>query len=100
MTKAELVEAIAAQANRELAKNGENRMTKKAIGQLVDMIFATLVTSIKTENRVTIRGFGTWSVRERQARRGHNPHTGESINIKASKTIGFRPAKELKNELL
>lgn len=99
MTKAELVEAIAAQANRDGVKNGAERMTKKAIGQLVDMVFSTLVTSIKSENRVTIRGFGTWDVRERQARRGHNPHTGELISIKASKTVGFRPAKELKNEL-
>lgn len=99
MTKAELVEAIAAQANQENDKNGADRMTKKAVGQLVDLVFSTLVTSIKNENRVTIRGFGTWSVRERRARRGHNPHTGETISIKASKTVGFKPAKELRDEL-
>ena len=55
--------------------------------------------TIKKEGRFFYPGFGTWTIRQRKARRGRNPQTGAEIKIKASKTVGFKPAKELKSGL-
>ncbi|HMC34511.1 MAG TPA: HU family DNA-binding protein, partial [Myxococcales bacterium] len=55
--------------------------------------------AVKKDGRFTYPGFGTWTIRSRKARRGRNPQTGEEIKIKASRTVGFKPAKELKSGL-
>lgn len=89
MTKAELVENVALQT----------RMTKKAAGELIDVIFDNIGKAVKAENRFSYPGFGTWSIRTRKARKIRNPVTGEPMKLKATKTIGFRPAKELKDTL-
>ena len=91
MTKAQLIEAVAAKA--------EGQLTKKAAAELVDAVFSTVTTTIRKEKRFSYPGFGTFTVRARKARKGRNPQTGEMITIKASKTVGFRPAKELKDNL-
>jgi DNA-binding protein HU-beta len=88
MTKADLIETVAAKG-----------MTKKAASELVDALFVTIGKSIKKEGRFAYPGFGTWTVRSRKARKGRNPQTGAEIKIKASKTVGFKPAKELKSGL-
>ncbi len=90
MTKADLIETIAAQGH---------GMTKKAAGELVDTLFATVAKTIKKEGRFFYPGFGTWTVRARKARMGRNPQTGAAIKIKASKTVGFKPAPKLKSVL-
>lgn len=89
MTKAELVENVALQT----------RMTKKAAGELIDVIFDNIGKAVKAEDRFSYPGFGTWSIRTRKARKIRNPVTGEPMKLKATKTIGFRPAKELKDTL-
>ena len=91
MTKADLIEAVANKAG--------GNLTKKATGELVDALFMTIGTAIKKEKRFVYPGFGTFTVRNRKARKGRNPRSGETITIKASKTVGFRPAKELKQTL-
>lgn len=91
MTKAELIEAVASKA--------EGSLTKKAAAELVDAVFTTIAGAVKKEKRFSYPGFGTWTVRSRKARKGRNPQTGAQITIKASKTVGFRPAKELKGGL-
>lgn len=91
MTKMDLIEAV--------MKNSDGTMTKKAVTELVDNLFDTMAKTIKKEKKFTYPGFGTFSLRERKARQGRNPQTGESIQIKKSKTIGFRPAKSLKETL-
>jgi DNA-binding protein HU-beta len=91
MTKQELIEAV--------LKNGDGTLTKKAVTELVDGVFDTVAKTIKKEKKFTYPGFGTFSLRERKARQGRNPQTGETIQIKKSKTIGFRPAKSLKETL-
>jgi DNA-binding protein HU-beta len=91
MTKAELIEAVASKAGGSLTKN--------AAAELVDAVFSTIAVSVKKEKRFSYPGFGTWTVRQRKARKGRNPQTGAQITIKASKTVGFRPAKELKGSL-
>ena len=88
MTKAELVHVVAGKG-----------LTKKAAAEMVDALFDTVAKSIKKEKRFSYPGFGTWTVRERRARMGRNPQTGEAIKIKASKTVGFKPSAELKKGL-
>jgi DNA-binding protein HU-beta len=89
MTKADLIEAVA----------GKGTLTKKAAAELVEQLFTTVGKAIKKEGRFSYPGFGTWTVRSRKARMGRNPQTGQAIKIKASKTVGFKPAKELKGGL-
>ena len=91
MTKAELVE--------KLYKKWNGHLTKKLVGELVDGVFDNVALSIKKEHRFSYPGFGTFMVRSRRARKGRNPQTGEIIRIKASKTVGFRPAQALKGRL-
>ena len=89
MTKAELVEAVALQS----------RMTKKSAAELLEIVFSNIGQAVKRDARFSYPGFGTWSLRSRKARRIRNPSTSEMMKLKASKTIGFRPAKELKETL-
>ena len=89
MTKAELVEAVAAQT----------RLTKKNAAEILDVVFSNIGKAVKKDTRFSYPGFGTWSLRSRKARKIRNPQTNEIMKLKASKTIGFRPAKELKDTL-
>ncbi len=91
MTKAELIE--------NLYKKHEGEVTKRLVNNLVDELFDNLKKTLKKEQRFAYPGFGTWEVRERKARKGRNPQTGEVIKIKKSKTVRFRPAKDLKGKL-
>ena len=54
---------------------------------------------LKKDKAVQLVGFGTFNVRHRKARSGRNPQTGETIRIKASKTVGFRPSKSLRETM-
>ncbi len=77
---------------------GENHdlARKQAHGLLAD--FVTAVTRhLKQGDRIRMNGLGTLEVKMRSARMGRNPATGEAIQIKASKKVAFRPAKELKD---
>ncbi len=89
MTKAELVEQVASQT----------KLTKKNAAQIIDVVFANIGKAVKKDVRFSYPGFGTWSLRTRKARKIRNPQTNEIMKLKASKTIGFRPAKELKQTL-
>jgi DNA-binding protein HU-beta len=89
MTKAELVEAVASQS----------KLTKKSAAGILDVVFNNIGKAVKNETRFSYPGFGTWSLRSRKARKIRNPQTNEIMKLKASKTIGFRPAKELKQTL-
>ena len=91
MTKQELVDQV--------AKKKDWGLTKKATGEVVDAVFASIRKAVKKERRFSYPGFGTWTVRTRKARNGRNPQTGQTIRIKASKTVGFRPAKDFKSKL-
>lgn len=89
MTKSDLVEAVAKAA----------QLSKSAAGVAVDATFETIGRSIKKEKRFQVPGFGTFTVRGRKARQGRSPQTGAIINIKASRTVGFKPAPSLKKGL-
>ncbi|MFA6769730.1 MAG: HU family DNA-binding protein [Bacteroidales bacterium] len=85
MNKAELISAIAAQSN--LTKVD----SKKALDAFINVAGETL----KNGDRLTLVGFGSFSVMERNARIGRNPRTGEKIQIAAKKVVKFKPGAEL-----
>lgn len=86
MTKAELVGKIAKDTNLSKAS------AEKALNTIIDAIAKTL----KKGNKVTLVGFGTFSVAKRKARTGRNPRTGATIKISAHKTPKFKAGKALK----
>ena len=71
---------------------------KQAHGMLADFV-AAMTTHLKQGDRIRMSGFGILEVKTRAARTGRNPATGETIQIKASKKVAFRPAKELKEAI-
>ncbi|PGZ71954.1 DNA-binding protein [Priestia megaterium] len=89
MKKAELIDAVATKS--ELTKQD----TKKA----VDALFEKISNTLANEEKIQLIGFGTFEVRERAARIGRNPQTGEEMTIPASKVPAFKPGKELKEAL-
>ena len=92
MTKAEFVTAVQAAAKVE-------GLSKSTVNDLVDTMFGELGKALKKDGRFAVPAFGTFSVRKRAARKGRNPRTGESIKIKASKTVAFKPAPSMKKGL-
>jgi len=89
MTKAELVEAVAKSA----------KISKVTATTAVDATFDQIGKAIRKSKRFQVPGFGTFTVRSRKARQGRNPQTGAIISIKASRSVGFKPAPVLKKGL-
>lgn len=87
MTKADLVEIVAKEAE----------MTKKDVEQLVEIIFDSIVSTLNKGEKIELRGFGSFRVRERNARKGRNPKTGEPVDIPAKRVAYFKPGKDLKD---
>jgi DNA-binding protein HU-beta len=72
--------------------------SKAAAERAVSAVLDALVDGLKKDKTVALVGFGTFEVKERKARTGVNPATGEKIKIAASKTVGFKAGKALKDE--
>ena len=89
MNKADLIEYIAQTAE----------VSKMAAERAVDALVASVKTSLKRGEQVTLVGFGTFYVSERAARKGRNPRTGEAVDIKASRIPRFRAGKALKDAI-
>lgn len=89
MTKADLVERMAKDA----------KITKKAAEAALDSFTMCVRDSLRRGKRVSLVGFGTFSVGRRAARNGRNPQTGETIKIKAAKVPKFRAGKVLKDAI-
>ena len=70
--------------------------TKKEAQAAVNCVLQSITKALKKKDTVTLVGFGTFKVDKRKARKGRNPRTGEEIKIKASKSLRFRPASNLK----
>jgi integration host factor subunit beta len=86
MTKAELVEDVARAAE----------LTKKDAERLVEIVFESIIETLTQGEKIELRGFGSFRVRERGARRGRNPKTGDPVSIPAKRVPYFKPGKELK----
>lgn len=91
MTKQELIDWV--------YKKQKNNITKKAATEITEAVFEAMQHSIKSTEKFSFPGFGTFLLRSRKARQGRDPRTGEPIKIKASKTVGFRPSKAFKEVL-
>ncbi len=89
MNKSQLIEDVAIQL----------RTSKAGAERVVDTVFDSIGKALKKDRTLTITGFGAFSVRQRKARMGRNPQTGEPIQIKAGKTVGFRPGRGLKTTI-
>lgn len=87
MNKSELVDAIA----------DASGLSKADSGRAVDAMVQSVTSALQGGDTVSLVGFGTFSVRERAARTGRNPRTGETIKIKASKNPAFKAGKALKD---
>ena len=88
MVKAELV-----------AKVAEIGITKKEASQVVDCVLDCIKDALAKGDKVSLIGFGTFSVRERAAREGRNPRTGETIKIPKKKVPSFKAGKDLKESI-
>ncbi len=89
MNKSELINAIA-------EKSG---LTKKDSEKALNAFVEAVEESLTKGNKVQLIGFGTFEVRERSARKGRNPQTGEEIMIPAAKVPAFKPGKALKESV-
>ncbi len=87
MNKSELIDAIAASAD----------IPKAAAGRALDATIDAVTNALKEGDQVVLVGFGTFAVKERAARTGRNPQTGQPIEIAAAKVPGFKPGKALKD---
>lgn len=74
-----------------------SELSKKDASKAVDAVFEAITDSLKTGEKVQIIGFGNFEVRDRAARKGRNPQTGDEIEIPASKVPAFRAGKALKD---
>jgi|TARA_Y100000294_G_scaffold59005_1_gene55736 DNA-binding protein HU-beta len=91
MTKADLVNEIQSYNGFETSR--------KVTGEIIDCVFANIKKALKDEERFAYSNFGTFIVKKRKERTGRNPKTGETIKIKANKTVKFKPAPCLKSAL-
>lgn len=87
MNKSELIDAIATGAD----------LSKAAAGRALDATLDAMTKTLASGDSVSLVGFGTFSVKERAARTGRNPRTGEPIQIAASKNVAFKAGKALKD---
>ncbi|MDZ5471197.1 MULTISPECIES: non-specific DNA-binding protein Hbs [Bacillaceae] len=87
MNKTELINAVAE----------ASELSKKDATKAVDAVFDAILDALKNGDKVQLIGFGNFEVRERAARKGRNPQTGEEIEISASKVPAFKPGKALKD---
>ncbi len=71
-------------------------MTKKDAEKLVEIIFDTIIETLNNGEKIELRGFGSFRLRERNARQGRNPKTGETVDIPAKRVAYFKPGKDLK----
>ncbi|HNU94380.1 MAG TPA: HU family DNA-binding protein [Bacillota bacterium] len=90
MTKSDLVDSVAAKAG----------MTKKDSARAVDAVFDTIKEQLKAGDKVQLVGFGSFEVKQREARVGRNPKTMDEIRIPARRVPVFRPGKELKESVM
>lgn len=87
MNKTELIEEVVE----------KSELTKKDATKAVDAVFDVITNALSNGESVQLIGFGNFEVRERAARKGRNPQTGEELEIAASKVPAFKPGKSLKD---
>ena len=87
MTKADLVE--------EVVRVSE--LSKKQAEIIVNTVFQSIVEALRHDDKIELRGFGSFRVRKRRSRQGRNPKTGDRVDVPAKRIPYFKPGKELKD---
>lgn len=86
MTKADLVEEVVRVSG----------LSKKHAEIVVNTVFASIVEALETDEKIELRGFGSFRVRRRRSRQGRNPKTGDQVSVPEKRIPYFKPGKELK----
>ena len=86
MTKAELVKEVALAAE----------LSKKHSEVIVNVVFQSIINALQQDEKVELRGFGSFRIRQRRSRQGRNPKTGDKVQVPPKKIPYFKPGKELK----
>src|ERR1700726_386233 len=89
MKKQQLIEKVTA----------KTELGKAQVEVAVDSVLELIAETLRSNERVDIRGFGSFAVKERKERQGRNPRTGETITIAAKRDASFKPGKELTEKL-
>ena len=87
MTKADLVDGVTASGD----------LTRRDGEVIVDTFFEGIIDAIRSDEKVEIRGFGSFRIRQRNARIGRNPKTGDKVEVPAKRVPYFKPSKELRD---
>jgi len=90
MTKAELTEALVEKID---------RITKKEAELIVNVVLKSISDSLASGDKVELRGFGSFKIKERRSREGRNPKTGEKVFVEAKKVPYFKAGKELRERV-
>jgi len=90
MIKSELVQKLATQSP---------HLYERDLKRVVNIVLDEIVSALKNSDRVELRGFGTFTAKERIARTGSNPRTGVAIEVTAKKAQAFKPGKEMRERL-
>jgi nucleoid DNA-binding protein len=88
MTRRELVQRV--------REGIEGEISERQVAEVIERALAEIAAAIQRDGRVTLPGFGTFTVRFQSARVGRNPQTGEAIDLPAGATVGFKPSAELR----
>ncbi len=89
MTKQQLIDTVSTKTGRGKAE----------VESVVESVFDAIAETLGSNERVDLRGFGSFVVKDKKARQGRNPRTGETISIAAKRDAGFKPGKELSARL-
>ena len=87
MTKAELVDQVTSLGD----------LTRRDGEVIVDTLFDSVIAALKADDKVEVRGFGSFRTRQRKPRTGRNPKTGASVSVPAKRVPYFKPSKELRD---
>jgi integration host factor subunit beta len=87
MTKADLVDRVTALGD----------LTRRDSEVIVDTLFDSIIHALKSDDKVEVRGFGSFRTRQRNSRTGRNPKTGAKVEVPAKRVPYFKPAKELRD---
>jgi len=87
MTKTQLIDAI---------HKKDNKLTRLQVAEVVDAMIEAMTTALAQGDKVEFRGFGNFTVRQRDARKARNPRSGEVVEVPAKRVPHFKPGKELK----
>jgi integration host factor subunit beta len=89
MTKSDLIEAV----------SNRTDVPKKRAEDVVNAVFDTMKDALLVDDRIEIRGFGSFSIREYRAKRGRNPRTGAEVFVDKKKSVHFKAGKELRKRV-